>query len=423
MKNKMKILWFANNPCGATSKLRPNTFTGGWLSSLERELKQQENIELHVCFYWHKSLLPFEYNTVRYYPIKREGDSSKIARLLHRVLNKNSDKAEIAQLVDTVDLVQPDIIHIHGSERNFGLIQKYVNIPTLISIQGILSPCCEKFFSGIPKSVASKYERFSAKLARVSSSFSFRNLQQNATRERMILQEAKYVMGRTDWDRRVTRVLAPHSKYFVGNEILRPVFYTKKWSKQSFDDTLKLVTTTTPTLYKGIETIVKTAKILSEHTDINFQWTIIGVSETDAVAQTIRKWLKVNYKSLNIRFVGKKEELKLVDILLDSDIYCQVSRIENSPNSVSEAMLLGMPVIASFAGGTSSLLEDKKEGLLVQEGEPYSYAGAIVEMSSLTKQQIFAYTTSARERAQTRHSKQNILNEVVGAYSTMLKTL
>ena len=50
--------------------------------------------------------------------------------------------------------------------------------------------------------------------------------------------------------------------------------------------------------------------------------------------------------------------------MLKSDIFVSASHIENSPNNVAEAMILGMPCIATFAGGTSSYIEDNKNGIL-----------------------------------------------------------
>ena len=109
----------------------------------------------------------------------------------------------------------------------------------------------------------------------------------------------------------------------------------------------------------------------------------------------------------------------MVDIMLNSDIYIQVSHIENSPNSVCEAMLLGMPIIASFAGGTSSILSDGKEGILVQDGDPYTLAGMIVWLSqnfdSGKKMGI-----NAKMRALKRHDRQRISEHLFATYKEIL---
>lgn len=64
----------------------------------------------------------------------------------------------------------------------------------------------------------------------------------------------------------------------------------------------------------------------------------------------------------------------------NTGIFIHPSHIDNSPNGLCEAMLLGMPIIAIYAGGIPSLLVNRREGLLVQDGDPYAMAGAIIEL-------------------------------------------
>jgi glycosyltransferase involved in cell wall biosynthesis len=109
------------------------------------------------------------------------------------------------------------------------------------------------------------------------------------------------------------------------------------------------------------------------------------------------------------------QEEEVVQILLDSDIFCQTSHIENSPNSLCEAMILGMPIIASLAGGTSSMLKNNKEGLLIQEGDPYSFAGAILELSNdFIKAKT--YGQAAKLLATQRNGENSIKNHYVEIY-------
>ena len=108
-----------------------------------------------------------------------------------------------------------------------------------------------------------------------------------------------------------------------------------------------------------------------------------------------------------------------MQILSKANIYCQVSHIENSPNSLCEAMLVGKPIVATFAGGTSSLLENMKEGLLVQEGDFYSIAGAIKEFVT---NHVLANecAKNARLKAIKRHDKKKIVNDLVTVYNRIL---
>ena len=140
----MKILWFANTPCGATERLTGEKVTGGgWLSSLSEQIVQIPNIELHIAFYWGKPHNSFEHNGINYHPLLRSGDNSKLGRLVNRYKQVFCDTTlsrELPEMVKVIEFVRPDIIHIHGSEENFGMIAKEtLSCPVVLSIQGLLS--------------------------------------------------------------------------------------------------------------------------------------------------------------------------------------------------------------------------------------------------------------------------------------------
>jgi glycosyltransferase involved in cell wall biosynthesis len=106
--------------------------------------------------------------------------------------------------------------------------------------------------------------------------------------------------------------------------------------------------------------------------------------------------------------------------MIHSDVFVHASHIDNSPNSLCEAMLLGMPVIATFAGGIPSILKDKHEGLLVQDGDPYAMAGAMLE---LFEDAEYAKTLglNARQTAMLRHNPDTITKNMVQIYSSVIE--
>ena len=54
----------------------------------------------------------------------------------------------------------------------------------------------------------------------------------------------------------------------------------------------------------------------------------------------------------------------MVRELLRTHVFAITSYIENSANSLAEAMMVGMPCIASFVGGLPSMIHDNDTGLL-----------------------------------------------------------
>lgn len=416
----MKILWFTNTPCSANEKLNIRNNLGGWLSSLEQELTKHKTIDLHIAFYHTDKIDSFFYNNTWFYPVKRKRIGSKVQRYFARLFKwENNDRFEIKQLISIVEQVKPDLIHIHGTEDNFGLIQYHTHIPVIVSIQGILSPIMEKFFSGIPQIIANRQNSLRSRILKKTSKYIFQRFKQNSSREREILKISKIIIGRTDWDKRVTRILAPQSKYYAVQEMLRPSFYENSWGKTKFGKKIQIITVSSDGFYKGFETIVKTANVLSLYTKIDFEWLVVGLHKESEIVLLVQKWLKLNSENIHIKLLGKKNELEIVDLLLSADIFCQVSHIENSPNSLCEAMIIGVPIIATYAGGTNSMLENEKEGILVQDGDQYSLAGAILELSSdFDKAKHFAH--EAKLRAIKRHDKNNIVSKIINLYQDKL---
>jgi glycosyltransferase involved in cell wall biosynthesis len=111
-------------------------------------------------------------------------------------------------------------------------------------------------------------------------------------------------------------------------------------------------------------------------------------------------------------------ERELIEKLKEAHIYIMPSHIENSSNSLCEAMILGMPCIATYAGGTGSILKDGEEGILIQDGDPWAMAGAILELYR-NKELSIKYGINARNRALKRHDKNKIVNDLLEIYKNI----
>ncbi len=57
-----------------------------------------------------------------------------------------------------------------------------------------------------------------------------------------------------------------------------------------------------------------------------------------------------------IHFLGSLDAEKMKQAYLDANVFVLPSTIENSPNSLGEAMLLGVPCVAADVGGVTDLL-------------------------------------------------------------------
>lgn len=417
----MKVLWFSLSPCGSMRRFNTVKIIQGWMLSLEDIVKNVTGIDLSVCYICQKKEEYFEYENVSYYPVFRDVPSNGIKRVFSRFKSlKKDDNQMLPQLIDVVKTVQPDLIHIHGTEECFGLIQDVIkDIPIVFSIQGMIAPYKEKYFAGMSLADVKKYESFYDKVRGVSVINEYKSFCYRAEREKNYLRQARYIFGRTFWDRDCTLALNPQRKYYTVNEILRSEFYEKQWKGFLSKNKIQIVSTISGGIYKGMETVLKTAEILQRYGKIDFEWHIAGYDARNKWIGIAEKATKLKSLDYPIVFHGMIDANKLSDLLVDSDIYVHVSHIENSPNSVCEAMILGMPIIASYAGGTVDMLQHGEEGILYQDGDPYVLAGAIVSYMQGPMTAV-RYGEAARKRALLRHDKVLIVKELVNNYTLII---
>ena len=105
---------------------------------------------------------------------------------------------------------------------------------------------------------------------------------------------------------------------------------------------------------------------------------------------------------------------------LRTNVFVSSSAIENSPNSIGEAMLLGTPIVASDVGGVSSLIEHGKTGFLYQADAPYMLAYYIEKLFDNSKlaNQMSDYEI---QDAHIKYQPQEILKQAMSVYNDMNK--
>ena len=397
-------------------------FTQTWMTTLEDVVKGKEGIDLTVAYYCDMSSYepPFDFDGVHYYPIVNKG-GSYIAKFRERVESQEErDKILLKRLSKVVDDVQPDIIHIHGTESNFGLLTGVIdNIPLVISLQGIISPIVERYYSGIPQNIAVKCDTWKDYLHQINEKKVFSNYCHAAKREQKILSQSKYVIGRTQWDKEILSLMAPKAKYYVVNEILREGFRNNIWLKLETKDAFIITSTLSNGIYKGYETVLRCAKILKKMAPFQFEWRIIGCTEQYKYVKAAILLTGISPKEVGVSFLGSKKEDEMFVLLKETHLYVQTSHIENSPNALCEAMVMGMPCVASNVGGTATMLKDGVEGLLYPDGDPYILASTIVKAKS-SYDSMLALGETARKKALERHDKYNVAAELFFAYNKVI---
>ena len=403
----MKILWLCGNP--GLFHAHGNR-GGGWTGSLQMELlKKYPDIELINVFSYSKPLDKERDGNVTYYPIYR----NKIDKAVSFFDHYHKDKVFLNKAIKIIREEKPDIIECWGTELGYGLVAKETNIPVAIHIQGFVNPILASYLpSGysmttLLRSMKYNFWDFFWKQWRQYKLFAL-----DAKREIEIMRNVKYLLGRTEWDKSVSKVLAPQAKYFYCSESLRPEFVSsRKWEYQNRE---KLIVTSVinNATYKGADVILKTAKLLKEMIGDDFRWEIYGVENI----KIYERANNIKALDVNVRCMGRVTANIIVDKLLNCDVFCHESYIENSPNSVCEAQFLGVPVVAAMVGGVDTLMRDGA-GIMVPANDAYRSAVAIL---NLKRDKELAVNVSSKEIEISCKRHSGIAESLMNTYNQIL---
>ena len=426
LKKKIKVLWFAPCPGNGTKFIWPNAKPGSgtWISTLD--LAIQKKVDLNIAFY-HDGDVYFEVGETRYWGIASYSGFFDliVKKIAERFFNFTVNDQHLDRYLSIIDKVKPDIIHIHGTENSFGAIIRRTNIPVVVSIQGLICAILNSYNAPGLGEEFSKVRNFSFSSLKnaifpthfYNAKLKFNNMMKI---EKNNLKQTKFVIGYTYWDRRMVALLAPQSRYFLSGQIMRSNFYKTRWlPKKISSRKIAIYTAAGNVYYKGLETITAAIIHLKEY-GYQCLWRIAGVASDDLIVRVLKKKFGHSFPNESIKWMGKLSAPQLIKSMLDSDCYVNASNIENSPNALCEAMLIGMPCIATNVGGIGQFIRDQKNGLLIQSGDSYALASCIVELKS-NSQLAVNYGKTARQEALIRHNPKTIVKNLLSIYFKVIK--
>lgn len=407
----MKILWFVQENFDP-SREKGGYNGAGWISSLRNEIIKKDGVELALAFFSNKKESGSA-NMVRYYsmPTPTLSPLKKIGFRLKRDYIKEEEAlwpAYREEMLKVIDDFKPDIIQIFGSENKYGLVASATDIPVVLHIQGIISPYLNAY---LPPFVSWKKISRLKSIIKRPQRINWLCLKHS---EQEVFRYVKHYIGRTEWDKRVVTLLSEGCHYYYGSEILRDVFYDVDVNRK-LPSRVTIISTISQPLYKGYDLILKTASLL-ENLKMDFVWKVIGNVNPDEVEAIVG----LKHGKVNVELLGVLTAEQLKNELLNCTVYVHPSYIDNSPNSVCEAQMLGVTCIATNVGGVSSIVSDSKTGFLVPANDPFQTAYLIQKISKNESLNI-QIGTKARTIAEARHNKKEIVEGLLDTYNKIIQ--
>lgn len=417
----MRILWIVNTIFSyPASKIgQEKCCFGGWLNGLANMLKDNNDIKLAIATV---------YNGV---DIKKFDDGKVIYYLIPGApaLKYNSNLEKYWKIVN--EEFKPDLVHIHGTEFAHGLafIKACPSVKTVTSIQGLTSAIAKVYYAGLHTSEILKNVTFRDIIKHDTIFQQKRKFTQRGKNEIELIKKSDAIIGRTTWDYANTKAINPEESYFVGNETLRTGVYGKEWNLENIERH-SIFTSQASYPIKGLHYLLQAIYLLKQnYPDVKLYIAGDNIIDTstftrkikiNGYAIIIKKLIKEYKLEEQVVFTGILSEEKMIEQYLKSNVFVLPSVIENSSNSLGEAMLLGMPCVATNTGGTMDILEHKKEGFLYPYTEPAMCADYISRYFEDDKLCI-EYGRQARKKALSRHNAENNANQIIKIYNEIIK--
>ncbi len=376
----MKVLWVCNIVLPMFSNeygIKPSNI-GGWMSGMLKELEKYKELEIALCF-----------------PIRDEKKrkNGKVGNHLYYSLDASNDlgnyDAKGAEIFEFVLLdYKPDIIHIWGTEFNHSRmvveVCKKLGIENriLIDIQGLVSVYAKHFTTGIDDTSIHRKNRLDESIYIEKKKFIDRGVN-----EIFDIKNVAWVSGRTDWDQICSKQINPNLNYFKCHRILREEFYKqkKKWNISNMERHTIFVSQGEYSI-KGLHFLIRALPLVKEfYPDVKL-WVAGGspLAERNGELSPYGIYIKEQIETLDVEksidFLGNIDASEMINYYLKSNVSVSPSNVENPSNSICEAMYIGTPIIASFVGGCSEVIQNGIDGILYPNDADYMLAGYICKV-------------------------------------------
>ena len=402
----MRILWLLNicPPAAAEALGIDYSVREGWITgALNRYLRAEaepadvlsHTLEIGLCF-------PFEgadeeLSCVRrLYPMTDQGKGEGLKTALYgfredlkrpELYDSGLERRFAGILAD----FKPDLVHIFGTEfpHALAMVRAFQKPErTLVSIQGLVGACAESYMADLPD-----YVRRSVTLRDFLRKDSLRQQQEKfrirGIREKEVLSSCGHVAGRTRFDREGALSCNPKLKYHKLNETMRACFYEGSWRREKCRS-FEIFASQGDYPLKGFHYLLAAMpEILQEFPQAHIS--VAGISITgygtlkeklkiSGYGKYLRDLMKVHDLEGRVSVLGNLTDRQMKEAYLNSHVFVCPSALENSPNSLGEAMLLGVPCVASRTGGIPDMAKGDKSALFFEKGNVHELAACILRI-------------------------------------------
>lgn len=333
-------------------------------------------------------------------------------------------RATIRRIQELVEELNPDLVHVWGTEFYWGLLtgRRLINRPTVLTVQGVRYRIAPRYSGDMTLS-----ERLRATgIREVAKLFLGKHTKRGLTRaeplEREILRTHRVFCCQSPWQ--AAQVLDGNARAEI-QQIdlpLRGPFLETTWERRDDPPTI-FCSSSSPSPAKGFHVALRAIAILkSSYPGIQLR-IACGRGSRSIFGDGYSRWLDREVGRLKLQ-----DNVSWLDSLPASEMASELQRasacvlptfIESYSMAMAEAMAVGTPIVATFTGGTSYLGADEQNCLFFPLGDDamcaYQLRRILADQSLATR-----LSFQSRRLATERHQPQCIVEQHLHLYGRVV---
>ena len=255
-----------------------------------------------------------------------------------------------------------------------------------------------------------------------------RSFEHRAECEHYVLTHITDIIGRTQWDYDHVMTVNPRLHYHFMNETLRDSFYEKPLWNYARCKKHTIFVSNSGSALKGAHQVLKALPIILRQypdTMVNFCGSSVMSNNLRDLLRFqgyhlyLRRLVKRLHLQEHVHFLGSLSEAQMKQQFLDANVYVMPSAIENSPNSLCEAQILGTPVVASYCGGTPTLLIEGQTGYFYRYEEFEQLAQLVMRLFEI--ENGIGLSATEMEVADKRHDREKNAQRLAEIYNDIMR--
>lgn len=420
----MKVLWIVNTPIDALGeRLYDKRINGVWMDALLSDYRKRGGFDLAVATAAKiKKTICFESNGVKFYAVP---DNLPI-------LYDEKKRSNYSAWREMIEKEQPDLVQVWGTEFGHACCAihaaKDLNIRSVIYMQGFMGSIARHYLAGMTHKEIISNITLRDILKHDNIEDQQKKFYAAAKRETTEFNISGNVICENKWCEQGIKAVSPNTNIYTCPLSISEEFTAVKRTRDSYNRHT-IICNASGYSIKGLHILLRAVALLKrEYPDVKLLVPGSKMVSSGSVTQSLRKrgynkYIEKLIKQLdlkdNIIWLGYLLQKDLAEYYAKSHVFVLCSSIENHSSSLKEAMMVGLPCVASAVGGIPEYLRHGENGFLYRF-EEYDIAAAYI--SEIFKDDDLAQRLGslAREEIIKLHETGDIYNRILEIYNSVL---